>query len=64
MESNRLAQPPLDAIAFDRPAQDLPHGQSDAKPAGRLPQQIKNGHMGSLVAAALLVYPLEIRVPE
>src|ERR1051326_9121286 len=64
MQSNRLPQPALHAIALDCSAQRLADGKSNAKTAAILSRQIENREPAGEVTAPPFVYALKIAVPQ
>jgi hypothetical protein len=64
MQTSRLSQSPLHAIAIDCAAQHSPNSESDAETFALLAPQIKNCHVSGEVTPTLLVDALEVSVPE
>lgn len=64
MQANRLPQPPFDAVALHRAAENPADGKTYAQTRAFLPRQIKHCHVRRKVAPSRLVHPLEVAVPE
>src|SRR6185503_17075634 len=69
LQSHRFPQPPLHTIALDGSAERLADREPDASPhalfsGATRTRHIKHRQMSGKVTAALLIYPLKVRVPQ